>query len=147
MRRWVALGVLVVLAACGAGDATVAPDEPGGASEPETTNTTVGSDGGGCADVVAVEIAAEPDVGFRFDVTVRSPDTGWDKYADRWEVHTLDGATLATRELTHPHVDEQPFTRSLSGVEIPRDTEQVVVVARDSVEGFCGSTMTVDIPH
>jgi hypothetical protein len=99
-----------------------------------------------CADVENVEITAEADGTFRFEVTVRSPDTGWDKYADAWEVRAPDGTVLGTRVLTHPHVEEQPFTRSLSGVAIPEGITQAEVAARDLVEGFCGANRPVLVP-
>ena len=76
-------------------------------------------------------------------MTVRSDDTGWDKYADAWEVRTADGIVLGTRVLAHPHESEQPFTRSLDGVVIPNGLTEVVIAARDSVAGFCGDTLTV----
>ncbi|MGB5558363.1 MAG: hypothetical protein WBN04_10170, partial [Paracoccaceae bacterium] len=53
-----------------------------------------------------------------FSVTLRHPDTGWDHYADGWEVLAPDGTRLGFRELLHPHETEQPFTRSLGGVAI-----------------------------
>jgi len=84
---------------------------------------------------------------YTFDVTVRSADTGWDKYADRWEVTATDGAVLGTRVLAHPHVDEQPFTRSQSGIVIPDGIDRVIVRARDSVEGFCGAVVEVVVPR
>lgn len=99
----------------------------------------------GCADVVSVEVSASPDGTYRFDVTVASDDTGWGKYADAWEVRTLAGVVVGKRQLAHPHVDEQPFTRSLSGVRVPSET--LIVAARDSVEGFCGDTLTIHIPE
>lgn len=99
-----------------------------------------------CADVVDVETSRSADGTYRFDVTVRSGDTGWDKYADEWRITTLDGAVLGTRVLAHPHEDEQPFTRSLSGVGIPAGVGQVEVAARDSVAGYCGATVTVAVP-
>ena len=70
----------------------------------------------------------------RFDVTLRHADEGWDHYADGWGVYTLDGAELGYRTLHHPHVTEQPFTRSLS-VEVPRKTQAVIIRPRDSVHG------------
>lgn len=100
---------------------------------------------GGCADVVAAEAALDASGVWWFRVTVRSADTGWDKYADAWEVVGPDGSVYGTRVLTHPHVDEQPFTRSLSGVEIPAGVESVTVRARDSVAGFCGEVATVEV--
>ncbi|MGF1527919.1 MAG: hypothetical protein ACFCBW_14175 [Candidatus Competibacterales bacterium] len=42
---------------------------------------------GGEADVLAVEVRATGNA-FRFDVTVRHTDEGWDHYADRFEVTT-----------------------------------------------------------
>jgi hypothetical protein len=54
---------------------------------------------------------------------------------------------LGTRVLTHPHVDEQPFTRSLSGVAIPEGFTQVEIAARDLVEGFCGAMMGAAVPR
>jgi len=101
----------------------------------------------GEADVVGVEVAKEGEARFRFDVTVRHADEGWDHYANRWEVRGPDGATLGVRELAHPHVNEQPFTRSLSGVEIPANVAEVSVRARDSVHGYGGAEMTVAVPH
>ena len=80
-----------------------------------------------------------------FSVAVASADTGWDKYADAWEVRAPDGTVLGTRELLHPHVDEQPFTRSLSGVAVPAGVSEVVIAARDSVEGFCGATFELTL--
>ena len=69
-------------------------------------------------------------------VTLSQPDTGWDDYADGWEVLDADGNRLGYRELLHPHVNEQPFTRSLSGVGIPDDATVVYIRARDSVGGW-----------
>jgi hypothetical protein len=81
-----------------------------------------------------------------FDVTVRHDDTGWDHYADEWQVIDAEtGEVLGTRELAHPHVDEQPFTRSRSGIEIPSDTSLVVVRAKCNVHGFGGREIEVDL--
>lgn len=82
---------------------------------------------------------------YSFDVTISSPDTGWKKYANAFRVRTLDGKVLGTRILYHPHVDEQPFTRSLTGVRIPADVEEVLVEARDSVAGWGGKSLRVKI--
>ena len=84
---------------------------------------------------------------YRFDVTVQHGDEGWKHYANRWEVLAPDGTVLGTRTLYHPHVDEQPFTRSLSGVEIPRGVTTVTVRAHDLVHGTGGAEMVVDIPR
>jgi hypothetical protein len=54
---------------------------------------------------------------------------------------------LATRTLLHPHVDEQPFTRSLRNVKIPAATTWVRVRANDLVHGEGGREVTVSVPH
>ena len=127
-------GALRFLAACGSGSSTVATSS--------ATDTSVSNQE--CAHVVDVAVVASGGA-FRFDVTVRSADSGWDKYADAWEIR--DGAdVLGVRELLHPHEDEQPFTRSLSGVAIPLEVKEVTVTARDSVLGFCGDDVVVGIP-
>ncbi|WP_171208596.1 MULTISPECIES: hypothetical protein [unclassified Ruegeria] len=82
---------------------------------------------------------------WRFDVTIRHPDTGWDDYADGWRVLDMDGNELGVRVLHHPHVDEQPFTRSLGGVVIPAGTTQVQIQARDNVGGWSDDTTIFDL--
>ncbi|MEM9224562.1 MAG: hypothetical protein AAGB11_19500 [Pseudomonadota bacterium] len=96
-----------------------------------------GTDGAlaGPATVEGVEVRQEPSGTWRFDVTVRHADTGWDHYANAFTVTTVDGAPLGTRTLFHPHVEEQPFTRSLNGVAIPDGVTEVLVRAVDSVHG------------
>jgi len=101
----------------------------------------------GEADVVAVEAAQEGAGTWRFDVTVKHADEGWEHYADRWEVVAPDGTVLGTRVLLHPHEAEQPFTRSLSGVAIPEEIERVTLRAHDSVHGLGGAEVTVDLPR
>lgn len=74
------------------------------------------------------------------DVTLRHPDTGWDHYADGWRIETPEGTILGTRELVHPHVNEQPFTRSLGGVAIPDNTNAVRIRARCLIDGWSDAT-------
>ena len=100
----------------------------------------------GSADVVAVRVAETGPGLYRFDVTVRHPDTGWDHYADKWEIVAPDGRVLATRTLLHPHVEEQPFTRSLGGVRLPDTVGRVTIRAHDNVDGFGRVAQTVEIP-
>lgn len=82
---------------------------------------------------------------WRFDVTISHPDTGWNHYADAWRVLDMDGNQLGIRELAHPHVEEQPFTRSLSGVRIPDGTTRVQIQARDKPGGWNPATRTVTL--
>lgn len=83
---------------------------------------------------------------WRFDVTISHPDTGWDHYADAWRVLDMNGNELGMRKLSHPHVNEQPFTRSLSNVRIPEGTTQVQVQARDLPGGWNPETLIVTLP-
>lgn len=73
--------------------------------------------------------------GDKLHVTLSHPDTGWDHYADGWEVSTPDGEELGLRVLAHPHVDEQPFTRSLS-VDVPDGVTQLRIRARCGRDGW-----------
>ena len=101
----------------------------------------------GEADVLDVQISRTAAETYSFAVTVRHADTGWEHYADRWEVVAPDGTVLGTRVLLHPHEHEQPFTRSKSGVRIPEGVETVTVRAHDSVDGLGGIEKTVAVPR
>jgi len=50
-----------------------------------------------------------------------------------------DGKILGTRVLLHPHMAEQPFTRSLSGVAIPDSVAEVTLLAHCSRDGYEGT--------
>ena len=97
------------------------------------------------ADVIEATATRAADGTWSFRVTVAHDDEGWDHYADRWEVLSPEGDVLATRVLLHPHVGEQPFTRSLPGVVVPPGVERVRVRAHDSVHGYGGDEATVDL--
>lgn len=99
----------------------------------------------GPADVVSVSVAVSGPGQYRFSVTVRHADEGWDHYANRWDVIAPDGTVLGTRTLFHPHENEQPFTRSLAGVAVPDGVNAVTIRANDSVHGEGGREFTVDL--
>ncbi|MEW9918171.1 hypothetical protein AB2B41_01030 [Marimonas sp. MJW-29] len=82
---------------------------------------------------------------WRFDVTITHGDTGWDHYADGWRVLDPQGNELGVRNLAHPHVDEQPFTRSLSGVRVPDGVTEVDIQARDNVSGWAPTKRRVQL--
>ena len=98
------------------------------------------------ADVVGVKVTKQGET-FRFDVTLKHADTGWKHYANKWDVVGPGGKVLGTRVLHHPHVNEQPFTRSLSGVKILAEVREVTVRGYGSKHGLGGKTMQVPIPH
>ncbi len=108
----------------------------------------------GEADIVAVQAVREAAGVWRFNVTVAHGDTGWDHYADRWQIVDPAGGVLGTRKLLHPHeseqpftrsLGEQPFTRSLGGVRIPEDIRRVTLRAHDSRHGTGGREFTVEL--
>ncbi len=101
--------------------------------------------GAGEADVVGVEAVSEGAGTWRFHVTVAHGDTGWEHYADKWDVVAPDGAVLGTRVLFHPHEAEQPFTRSLGGIEIPAGVAAVTLRAHDKEHGYGGKEVTVEL--
>ena len=97
------------------------------------------------ARIVAAEAATSGE-GWRIAVTLAHADTGWDDYADGWRVEAEDGTVLATRELLHPHVEEQPFTRSLGGVVLPEGTSEVWIAASTSRGGWEGERRRLALP-
>ena len=144
--RWIAWSGLLILVACQA--ATPSPGE----AEPTPPSPTPPAGGSGNADVTYVRAVENADGTWTFHVTVQHPDTGWEDYADGWDVLTPDGTVLKpdpdspfTRLLLHPHENEQPFTRSQSNIAIPADVTQVRVRAHDLVDGYGGREVVVDL--
>jgi hypothetical protein len=82
---------------------------------------------------------------YSFNVMIEHTDTGWEDYADKWRVLSLDGSVLGERNLAHPHVNEQPFTRALSGVKIPAGTTTVKIQVSDTVNGWSSNFKQIDL--
>ncbi len=127
---------------------TGAPEATPTATRPSTPPTGRAAN----ADVLHVRAVQTAEDTWTFHVTVRHPDTGWEDYADGWDVLTPDGKVIKpdpestfTRLLLHPHENEQPFTRSQSGIIIPPDVTQVRVRAHDLVDGYGGREVLVDL--
>ena len=106
--------------------------------------------GAGDADVLFVRAVQTDVTTWTFAVTVQHPDTGWEDYADGWSVFLPDGTVVKpdpdspfTRLLLHPHENEQPFTRSQSGLNIPAGVDWVQVQAHDLVDGWGGKAVIV----
>ena len=75
---------------------------------------------------------------FDFDVTVSSPYDTPQRYANAFRVMDRNGQVFGERKLVHDHEDEQPFTRDLYGVTIPKGVRIVIVQARDQKYGYGG---------
>ncbi|HKJ26712.1 MAG TPA: hypothetical protein VJ965_03660 [Anaerolineales bacterium] len=119
---------------------------------PTTTPVPTSDAAAANADVIFVQAVEEEEGTWTFTVTIEHPDTGWEDYADGWDVVLSNGEVLKpdgdspfTRLLTHPHENEQPFTRSQSGIVIPTGVNEVVVRAHDLVDGFGGQTVVVQL--
>ena len=100
----------------------------------------------GEADVIKVNVKKTNSSTYDFSVTIQHQDTGWKHYANKWDIVSKEGSVFGTRILHHPHVNEQPFTRSLSGVSIPARVKSVLVRAHDSVHKYGGRVMTIELP-
>ena len=79
------------------------------------------------------------------NVTLKHGDTGWDHYADNWRIVDNKENVLGDRQLAHPHVTEQPFTRGLSSVKIPEGITTIFIEAHDKVHGWTENRLKVDI--
>lgn len=98
----------------------------------------------GEADVIAAEVEHVGGDFYRFNVTVQHDDEGWEHFAKAWEVLDADGNLLGARILLHPHINEQPFTRSQT-IAIPENVNQVTIRAYDLVHKFGGKELTINI--
>jgi hypothetical protein len=96
-------------------------------------------------DVLDATVTADGDR-FAVSATISSPYDSEERYADAFRVLAPGGQELGVRELTHPHTDEQPFTRRLDDVAIPADLASVTIEGRDLVNGWGGATVTVPVP-
>ena len=101
----------------------------------------------GMTEVIAVDAKKSNNEQYNFAVTLRHTDTGWDHFANKWEVIGPDGFVYGTRILHHPHVEEQPFTRSLSGVSIPKDIKVIFIRSYDTVHGRSDQEYKVELPQ
>jgi hypothetical protein len=128
----------------------VMPTNTTAATAVPATPTTPTPSGEADADVLFVRAQETADSTWTFTVTVAHPDSGWEDYANGWDIVLPDGTAVLpdpnspfTRLLLHPHETEQPFTRSQSNIEIPANVTAVTVRAHDIVAGFGGQEITV----
>ncbi len=86
----------------------------------------------GEADVITADVEHVGGYFYRFSVTVQHDDESWEHFAKAWEVLDPDGNILGARVLLHPHINEQPFTRSQT-FTIPENVNQVTIRADTQV--------------
>lgn len=97
-------------------------------------------------DVLSAELTPAGD-GWTLSATISSPYDSRERYADAFRALAPDGTELGVRVLTHDHADEQPFTRSLTGLDIPDDVGRITVQARDLEHGWGGGTAVLAVPR
>ncbi len=118
-------------------------DNPKSENESAPTATSVAitppPNASALADVTDVFVSGSTGA-YGFSVTVESPDTGCDQYADWWEVLSEEGHLLYRLVLLHSHVNEQPFRRSGESIDITRD-DKVIVRAHMNTGGYGGIAM------
>lgn len=97
-------------------------------------------------DVEIVKVVLTSQTGtWRADVTLKHADTGWKHYADGWRLVDEKGNEIGKRTLYHPHVNEQPFTRSLSSFHIAKDKKIIFVEAHDLKHGWSSNRVKIDM--
>lgn len=79
----------------------------------------------GITQVTKIEVSGNAK-GYTFAVTIESPDTGCDQYANWWEVVDLDGNLIYRKILDHSHVTEQPFKRIGENIMLAANKEVYV---------------------
>lgn len=82
---------------------------------------------------------------FNITVTLEHADEGWDHFANAWRVYSKEGELIGERVLHHPHVKEQPFTRTLLGLSVPSNVKEVVIVAVCSTTGESKKSYTLKL--
>lgn len=140
-------GFLLTFAACG-GQTSGSADSEGAATEPSAAEATGGATSANeqrYPDVVDAELEPTGATTYSLSVTISSPYDSPERYADGWRVLGPDGEVLGRHELMHHHANEQPFTRTQSGLEIPEGIEQITVEGRDLKNGYGGETVTVPV--
>lgn len=136
---------LLVLTGCGDSPSEASDSDSEGLEEP--ANEPAEGEEQRYPDVLDVVLTPQNDGTFDVAVMLSSPYDSASRYADAWRVLAPDGSVLGERILLHDHANEQPFTRSLSGVTIPEDVTEVTVEGRDQEYGYGGKTVTLQVPE
>ena len=84
--------------------------------------------------------------------TMWSPyeSAGGASFCDLVEIRSVTPAggnytVLGKRLFNQSHPDEQPFLRMIGGIALASGEDTIVAIARDTVNGFCGESLTLTI--
>ena len=146
VRALLAAVSLAVLTACGGADGQ---ETAGGGTSPSpgaSPGTATVDPSQRFPDVETADLRRESDGTFTLEVTISSPYDTPERYADGWRVLDPDGTELGRHDLAHDHADEQPFTRTQTGLVIPDGVPEVRVEGRDLENGYGGTTVVVAVP-
>ncbi len=139
----VTLTALMLVACSGA-------DPSAGRAEPDPDDADLGEPDDPAEqrfpDVLDAQLEATGDT-WRLSATLSSPYDTPERYADAFRALAPNGEELGVRVLLHDHANEQPFTRSLTGLEIPDDVDTVIVEGRDLEYGWGGDTVALEVPR
>ncbi len=120
-------------------DAVVSRPAPGAAAEAYAAVEAPIAEEDMFPDVIDATASFDGDT-WTVAATLSSPYDTPARYADAWRVVGPDGTVYGERILAHDHANEQPFTRSQSGITIPDDVETVTIEGRDLEFGWGGAT-------
>jgi len=141
----------VLFLVCCSGDGV---DSNGGEESADNAKYSQAANSAGApdADITNVFAREDKDGSWTFHVSVAHPDIGFEDFADGWDLVTPSGDVIKvdrdqrfTKIVRHPHVKEQPFTRTQKGIRIPEGVRSVTVRAHDRLAGFGGEEVVVDL--
>ena len=101
----------------------------------------------GGADVIDASAMRDSNGRYTVTATIQHDDKDWKHYVNRFEVVSPEGKVLGTRYIGHPHVHEQPFTRSAMSVRVPEGVREVRIRAHDKLHGFSGKEFILKLPE
>ena len=61
------------------------------------------------------------------------------------EANNVHGRILGERQLAHPHLNEQPFTRGLANIKIPENNTVLYIEAHDKLHGWSAQSLKIDL--
>jgi hypothetical protein len=104
------------------------------------------------AHVTFVRATQAADKTWTLEVTIEHPNRGDGGYADGWDIITPAAQVIKksvgeayTQALSEPSTREESLTHTLTGLAIPADVTRFFVRAHDSVHGWGGEMVFVDL--